>query len=409
MRCGIVYQIDIPMLCARMLKKHQQIAQAIAKRYPIIIIDEAQDTSKEQMAVFDVLFENGLQSMDLVGDPDQSIYEWRNASSECFMEKMASGFGRTLYLYENRRSSQAICNVTAAFSKMLEGKAPNIAVGEYKDFPQKPQLFLLSKKKTEEDAQSRFMQKCEQLGISKSDIAILTRRKIHSEQDINDLWKSPEVKYFAKAAFEWKYGEKKQAYESSEMALYIMCIDDLPNQHMSIEQNVELFLPYQEWKKTVLSILTRLRSADTVLSEWVVELKMLLSSLKIPLPIREGHDIDTIIKIKSSDNKYPDFQSKPVKCFFQKKDTISFVRSSIHGVKGETYDAVLLLSLNEKGNNTITNNLLCQGNLDCEMMRTAYVAMTRPRKYLAVAIRKPSNTSVLDLRFSHKLWEYVYI
>ena len=104
-----------------------------------------------------------------------------------------------------------------------------------------------------------------------------------NEQDINDLWKSPEVKYFAKAAFEWKYGEKKQAYESSEMALYIMCIDDLPNQHMSIEQNVELFLPYQEWKKTVLSILTRLRSADTVLSEWVVELKMLLSSLKIPL------------------------------------------------------------------------------------------------------------------------------
>ena len=70
---------------------------------------------------------------------------------------------------------------------------------------------------------------------------------------------------------------------------------------------------------------------------------------------------------------------------------------------------MLLLALNVKGNNTITRKLLCSGNLDCEMMRTAYVAMTRPRKYLAVAIESPSKISDLDARFPQSRWEYVYV
>ena len=85
------------------------------------------------------------------------------------------------------------------------------------------------------------------------------------------------------------------------------------------------------------------------------------------------------------------------------------MRSSIHGVKGETYDAVLMLALQAKGNGTITRELLCTGDLDCETMRIAYVAMTRPRKYLAVAIAKPSNTVALKARFPQDQWEYVYV
>ena len=53
--------------------------------------------------------------------------------------------------------------------------------------------------------------------------------------------------------------------------------------------------------------------------------------------------------------------------------------------------------------------LLCTGEFDCETMRIAYVAMTRPRKYLAVAIAKPSNTIVLNARFPQAQWEYVFV
>ena len=49
------------------------VASAIAERFPVIIIDEAQDTSVNQMAVFDLLSKSGVKSMFLVGDADQSM------------------------------------------------------------------------------------------------------------------------------------------------------------------------------------------------------------------------------------------------------------------------------------------------------------------------------------------------
>ena len=86
----------------------------------------------------------------------------------------------------------------------------------------------------------------------------------------------------------------------------------------------------------------------------------------------------------------------------------SYVRSSIHGVKGETFDAVLLCATKCKGN-TITRSLLCSGKLDSEMMRTAYVAMTRPRKYLAIAMIMPKRQMDLKERFPQTKWEYIYV
>lgn len=405
---GIFFQNDIPTLCYRILSKHPEIATAIAMRYPIIIIDEAQDTSREQMAFFDLLCGHGLTSLDLVGDPDQAIYEWRNATPDCFIAKTTTDGWQTLFLTENRRSSQKICNATSAFSKMLEGKGANTAVGDSKSCDQMPKLYLLADENAVSHVQELFLEDCMKLGLANKDIAILTRGRIHSEHTIKNVWKSNEIRLFAKASYEWKYGMRKRAFILCEEALYLMCIGDLEKGGLSIEQEVEKHIPYQEWKKAVLTILCGLKSADTILSEWVAELKKLLQSVSLPIECREGHTINSVIKIKSSDKEQPDFKTKPLRLFFQTKDTDSYVRSSIHGVKGETYDAVLLMATGLKGN-TITRSLLCNGELDCEMMRTAYVAMTRPRKYLAVAMMKPKNMSTLNARFPQSSWEYEFV
>ena len=74
---GIVFQNETALFAYQLLKKYPKVAAAIAERFPIIIIDEVQDTSINQMAVFDLLSESGMKSIFLVGDPDQSIYEWR--------------------------------------------------------------------------------------------------------------------------------------------------------------------------------------------------------------------------------------------------------------------------------------------------------------------------------------------
>lgn len=85
---GFIFQSEVAALSYLLLKKHPEIAVSIASRFPILLIDEAQDTSVEQMAVLDQLSQAGVESMILVGDPDQSIYEWRDATPECFVSKM---------------------------------------------------------------------------------------------------------------------------------------------------------------------------------------------------------------------------------------------------------------------------------------------------------------------------------
>lgn len=85
---NIIFQNEVASFAYSLLKEYPIIATAIVERFPVIIIDEAQDTSDEQMAVFDLLTDAGIQSIFLVGDPDQAIYEWRNANPECFKKKM---------------------------------------------------------------------------------------------------------------------------------------------------------------------------------------------------------------------------------------------------------------------------------------------------------------------------------
>jgi len=76
----------------------------------------------------------------------------------------------------------------------------------------------------------------------------------------------------------------------------------------------------------------------------------------------------------------------------------------VHGVKGETYDGILLLIPSRNGK--ITPGILQNGDLNSEEMRIAYVAMTRPRKLLVVAM--PRNKKTVEYqRFSRDDWEYI--
>ncbi len=59
---GFATQREIPALSLRLLKKYPDIAREIAYRFPVIIVDEAQDTSREQMEILDLLSNSGLQN-----------------------------------------------------------------------------------------------------------------------------------------------------------------------------------------------------------------------------------------------------------------------------------------------------------------------------------------------------------
>ena len=372
----------LPILFAyQLLKKYPEVATAIAERFPVIIIDEVQDTSINQMAVFELLSDSGMKSMFLVGDPDQSIYEWRNANPECMLQKLDDPNWKTIELTGNFRSSQNICNVTSFFSSSLQGNGSNDAIGDWKDETEKPVL-LLTRKNLEDEIINYFLDKCIKMGIEilPKNVAVLTRGRIYSDTDISGLWKSKEIELFAKAAYEWKFGSRKKAYQEASKASYNMIFNEDTDEYV-MSQKIRECTDENTWKDYVSDILIEMPDIETEIGEWVKSFSAVFCSVcaRYGYEISIDKKLKDIFKIKQSDKKSPNFKKIPLRKYFEKRAEDKYTRSSIHGVKGESYDAVLIYVKSRTGS-TITPKLLMEGPLDQELMRLAYVAMTRPRR-----------------------------
>lgn len=199
---------------------------------------------------------------------------------------------------------------------------------------------------------------------------------------------------------------RKKAYVFCERALFQMVVKDLKDIDVSIEWDVSQIIQYAKWKQVVIEILIRLPSADEECGQWVTNSRDIVHKILVShnVAMRDGITMNDAIKIKTRDKKHPDFRKIPIRCYFEIKSKAEYTYSSIHGVKGETFDALMLLIHGTVGN-TLTPSFLANGKTNTELMRIAYVAMTRPRKLLVVAM--PKNKAKLSNRFPPDKWDYV--
>jgi len=95
---------DLLLRCADLLRNHPQCVANIQA----VLIDEFQDTNEVQYNLMG-LFAQHQRMVTIVGDPDQSIYGWRNAEIKN-LERMKKQYPDTIviFLEENYRSSGAI-------------------------------------------------------------------------------------------------------------------------------------------------------------------------------------------------------------------------------------------------------------------------------------------------------------
>ena len=407
---GVFFQGEIAGLTCTLLKKYPEVAKAVAARFPIVILDEAQDTSVEQMEILDLLCNAGVESMFIVGDPDQAIYEWRTANPESFIKKMKEPGWTHLSLSKNFRSSQRICDATYVFSDILKNKQANEAVGESSSHPQKPVILVYSTSASTTEIITKFSELCKAntIAMSPDHVAIVTRGKIHSDNDIDGLWKTAETEFLAKASYEWSCGNRKKAYEYCEKAVFQLTMKKFEDIKLSIEEDVAEQMQYDLWKQMVIELLVNLPSPNMGCGRWITDAKETFSRVlsKYSVNLLDGLTLDNAIKIKSRDTKKPNFKQIPVKDFFEKKIQGEYTKATVHGVKGETYDALMLLVDKTKGN-TLTPSFLAKGDTDKELMRIAYVAMTRPRRLLVVAL--PKSSVDLSVRFPKDKWDYLEI
>ncbi|NUV67929.1 ATP-dependent helicase [Streptomyces sp. CAI-121] len=120
-------------------ERRKRIARVLLTRFSEIVIDESQDCSHEDLRIVDMLRELDIPLL-LVGDPDQSIYGFRNlVSLTAAPPKTLSSTAPDHRLTHNWRSTQVICDLAHT---LRTSNAPcDTAVGPY--HAEAPPILLL--------------------------------------------------------------------------------------------------------------------------------------------------------------------------------------------------------------------------------------------------------------------------
>lgn len=114
-------------------------AEEVSRRFREIMVDEYQDSNKVQDAIFSSLT-GKRQNLFMVGDVKQSIYQFRLADPDIFLEKYAAytpaeeaqpGLGRKIMLSSNFRSAGGVIHaVNDVFSDCMSEHVGGLRYGE---------------------------------------------------------------------------------------------------------------------------------------------------------------------------------------------------------------------------------------------------------------------------------------
>lgn len=103
---------DLMHRLSRALDEDPAVVRRIRAAYPVALIDEFQDTSAEQLRLFDRLYAIEADSPDrallLIGDPKQSIYRFRGADLHSYLQARRWMGNRLHTLGVNHRSTSGL-------------------------------------------------------------------------------------------------------------------------------------------------------------------------------------------------------------------------------------------------------------------------------------------------------------
>lgn len=112
----------------------EHILDGLRQKYRFALVDEFQDTDALQWGIFKKIFLQGehMSRLNLIGDPKQSIYRFRNADPLTYhlakktLRQHPNGNHQVLYLQTNWRSSPELISVFNSFFTMWFSRNPEI-------------------------------------------------------------------------------------------------------------------------------------------------------------------------------------------------------------------------------------------------------------------------------------------
>ncbi|WP_426207874.1 exodeoxyribonuclease V subunit beta [Massilia sp. TWP1-3-3] len=114
------------------------LRQRITAQFPVAMVDEFQDTSRDQYRIFNLLYRvadnDPAHGLFLIGDPKQSIYGFRGADIHSYLDARSATAGRHYQLGTNYRSTAALVEAVNQLFLHAEGKGehPGFAAGAFR-------------------------------------------------------------------------------------------------------------------------------------------------------------------------------------------------------------------------------------------------------------------------------------
>lgn len=362
----------------RALKERPELLAALARRYPHILIDEAQDIGSVHQAILELLIDAG-SCVTLIGDPNQGIYEFAGADGKFLTDYHQHTSVKQYSLQRNFRSAPSIvdlANGLCSRSDVAERPAPSTPHGAF---------FTGYKRGQHPQLITAFQNAISAVGADIKRSAVLCRGKGLAETLRGEQTPAGQglVKAFAAAAvLRDRQKDFLKAFQRVAVAV-VALLDNAPHGLVSqitqpSSDAVGLELRRVIWAFT-RDAATGLPSSSLVAdTQWhfllLTRIKTLLSNLESKFGLKPTDNIGR----KLSKRDLPSVSLASAEDLADSNATMLRV-DTVHKAKGESLDAVLYVTLKEHAQS------LLEG-VSTEVGRIGYVAATRARDLLWVAV-----------------------
>ncbi|MHA6895576.1 UvrD-helicase domain-containing protein [Ralstonia pseudosolanacearum] len=362
----------------RALKERPELLAALARRYPHILIDEAQDIGSVHQAILELLIGAG-SCVTLIGDPNQGIYEFAGADGKFLTDYHQRAGVKQHLLQRNFRSSPSIvtlANGLCGRSDVAERAAPSAPNGAF---------FTGYKRNQHPQLVTAFQSAMAAVGAEITRSAILCRGKGLAGTLRGD--EAPagqgQVKAFAAAAvLRDRRKDFLTAFQRVAVAV-VALLDNAPHGLVSQITQSGSDAANRELRKAIWAFTrdtaTGLPASSLVAdTQWhsllLSRIKVLLASLESKFGLKPTDNIGR----KLSKRALPNAPLASVEDLAY-SDAKRLRVDTVHKAKGESLDAVLYITLKEHA------QALLDG-VSTEVGRIGYVAATRARDLLWVAV-----------------------
>lgn len=366
----------------QVLKRVPRLREILSHRFPEIIVDEAQDTSFWQQLILCDLEKSGSKLM-LVGDPEQSIYEFNLGSSNHLADHANRKDVVQKRLLTNFRSNQKIVSTISLFSKMHPISFERTCSEEWQG------VYLIEYSNLTELVEI-FHKKILSCGLlpEKSTVIARSRDLVNKLRGNFNSFNNSNTHKFARAALERDCkGNLDEAY--SICKAIILDVSNATQRWYEIEQEpnlseLKLSLRIILWEFVRNPITGLPYSSLKAKSEWYPKLKIALECLYKKLILLPG-----LIKPRTLWNKVPSkgLNDNPFITVHSSLLDSSLRIDTVHGVKGETFDATLYVVTKEYLK-PLLNKFEGKHNAKDELVKIGYVALSRPKHLLWLAVPK---------------------